>query len=127
MSENTELGSAVLFLVILVSTDLCAVESPESGNYIEVPPGTQLCDSAEDVYGFYLVKSPMNSDGSQDVEHYRFSPHSELQRPNCNATLCNGLGGTHNLKINCKPLTHSRVNLMNSLMLYVKSNGNGWG
>ena len=41
MSENTELGSAVLFLVILVSTDLCAVESPESGNYIEVPPGTQ--------------------------------------------------------------------------------------
>ncbi len=41
MSENTELESAVLFLVILVSTDLCAVESPESGNYIEVPPGTQ--------------------------------------------------------------------------------------
>jgi hypothetical protein len=56
MSENTELGSAVLFLVILVSTDLCAVQSPESGNYIEVPPGTQLCDPAEDVYGFYLVK-----------------------------------------------------------------------
>ena len=41
MSENAELDSAVLFLVILVSTDLCAVESPESGNYIEVPPGTQ--------------------------------------------------------------------------------------
>ena len=41
MSKNTELGSAVLFLLILVSSDLCAVESPESGNYVEVPPGTQ--------------------------------------------------------------------------------------
>jgi len=41
MSENTELGRRCIILVIFVSTDLCAVESPESGNDIEVPPGTQ--------------------------------------------------------------------------------------
>lgn len=79
MSKSTELGSAVLFLAILVNTDVCAVEFPESGNYIEVPLGTKLCDPAENVYGFYLVKSPMNPDGSQDVEYYRFSTYSDPQ------------------------------------------------
>lgn len=79
MSKDTAWGSAVLFLAIFVNTDVCAVEFPERGHYIEVPTGTKLCDPAEDVYGFYLVKSPMHPDGSQDVEYYRFSTGSDLQ------------------------------------------------
>jgi len=79
MSKDTALGSAVLFLAIFVNTDVCAVEFPERGNYIEVPPGTKLCDPAEDVYGFYLVKSQMNPNGTQEVEYYRFSTYSDPQ------------------------------------------------
>jgi len=40
---------------------------------VEVPPGTKLCDPGEDVYGYYLVKSKMKPDGTQDVEYYRFA------------------------------------------------------
>jgi hypothetical protein len=52
----------------------CSTLFPDQTDYVEVPPGTKLCDPAEDVYGYYLVKSKMKPDGTQDVEYYRFLP-----------------------------------------------------
>src|SRR2546428_9391143 len=44
----------------------------EKVDSVEVPAGTKLCDPAEDVYGFYLVKSDLKPDGTQEAEYYRF-------------------------------------------------------
>ena len=44
----------------------------DKGEYVEVPPGTKLCDPGEDVYGYYLIKGRMNPDKTQDVTYYRF-------------------------------------------------------
>ncbi|TLY21083.1 MAG: hypothetical protein E6K68_06940 [Nitrospirae bacterium] len=46
---------------------------PAQEDDVEVPPGTKLCDPAENVYGYYLVKSTRKPDGTQDVEYYRFT------------------------------------------------------
>jgi hypothetical protein len=61
---------AIAFSVLAGSNTLFAAQT----DYVEVPPGTKLCDPAEDVYGYYLVKSKMKPDRTQDVEYYRFAP-----------------------------------------------------
>src|SRR6266540_1283761 len=71
-------GSVSISLIFLFAT-VCAAQLPEKGLYIEVPPDTKLCDPAEDVYGFYLVKSKMNPNRTQEVEYYRFSTYSDPQ------------------------------------------------
>ena len=72
------LGSVSISLIFLFAA-VCAAQFPEKGHYIEVPPDTKLCDPAEDVYGFYLVKSKMNTNGTQEVEYYRFTTYSDPQ------------------------------------------------
>ncbi|HEY3198874.1 MAG TPA: hypothetical protein VGJ57_12760 [Nitrospirales bacterium] len=44
----------------------------DRGEYVEVTPGTKLCDPGEDVYGYYLIQGSMNPDKTQDVLYYRF-------------------------------------------------------
>jgi hypothetical protein len=61
---------AIAFSVLAGYNTLVAAQT----DYVEVPPGTKLCDPGEDVYGYYLVKSKMKPDGTQDVEYYRFLP-----------------------------------------------------
>src|SRR5260370_19865838 len=65
------------FIVVLISLasiipTVCEAQFTDKGNYVEVTPGTKLCDPAEDVYGFYLVKSEMKPNGTKEVEYYRF-------------------------------------------------------
>ena len=71
-------GSALIWL-LFVNAGVCAAQFSEKSSYIEVPLGTKLCDPLEDVYGFYLVKSHMHPNGSQDVEYYRFTNFSDPQ------------------------------------------------
>jgi len=61
---------AIAFSVLAGHSTLFAAQTDS----VEVPPGTKLCDPLEDVYGYYLVKSKLKPDGTQDVEHYRFTP-----------------------------------------------------
>ena len=60
---------ALAFSVLAGDNTLFAAQTDS----VEVPPGTKLCDPGEDVYGYYLVKSKMKPDGTQDVEYYRFT------------------------------------------------------
>ena len=39
---------------------------------MDLPTGTKLCDTGEDVYGYYLVQGPMKLDKTQDVLYFRF-------------------------------------------------------
>jgi hypothetical protein len=61
-----------LTAIALSTTALGVAQFIDKGEYVEVIPGTKLCDPAEDVYGFYLVKSKMKPDGTQEIEYYRF-------------------------------------------------------
>ena len=51
----------------------------DRGEYVEVTTGTKLCDSGEDVYGYYLVKGRMQPDRTQEVVYYRFGPLLDLK------------------------------------------------
>jgi len=77
MLKHTAFPGFALISLMLVNAAVCASPYPEKGHYIEVPPGTKLCDPGEDVYGFYLVKSSINPNGTQAVEYYRFSSSSD--------------------------------------------------
>jgi hypothetical protein len=70
---------SVLISLIFVFAAVCPAQFPEKDHLIEVPPDTKLCDPAEDVYGFYLVKSKMSPHGTQEVEYFRFSTYSDPQ------------------------------------------------
>ncbi|HZC81441.1 MAG TPA: hypothetical protein VE222_06930, partial [Nitrospiraceae bacterium] len=69
---------AFISLALLLPA-ICGVQFTEKGNYIEVSAGTKLCDPAEDVYGFYLVKSEMKPDGTQEAEYYRFGAQPDTK------------------------------------------------
>lgn len=77
MFMHTAFSGLALISLMLVNAAVCTARFPEKGHYIEVPPGTKLCDPGENVYGFYLVKSPINPNGTQAVEYYRFSSYSD--------------------------------------------------
>ena len=64
----------LLFVLLAAGTraSIAATDFVEKGAYLEVSPGTKLCDPGQDVYGFYLVEGPMRPDGTQEVEYYRF-------------------------------------------------------
>jgi hypothetical protein len=51
----------------------------DRGEYVEVPTGTKLCDPGEDVYGYYLIKGPVNPDKTQDVLYFRFGALLDLK------------------------------------------------
>ena len=72
MLNQTSTLSVVLLSLASIIPPVCEAQFTDKGNYVEVTPGTKLCDPAEDVYGFYLVKSEMKPNGTQEVEYYRF-------------------------------------------------------
>ena len=72
MFYQTSTFSVVLIALASIIPTVCDAQFTDKGNYVEVTPGTTLCDPAEDVYGFYLVKSEMKPNGTQEVEYYRF-------------------------------------------------------
>ena len=51
----------------------------DKGENVEIPTGTKLCDPGEDVYGYYLIKGPMNADKTQDVAYFRFGALLDLK------------------------------------------------
>lgn len=69
-------AAAFIFLTVIFTTDREA-HSSDRDTSAEIAPGTKLCDPAEDVYGFYLVKSVSTSEGTQEAEYYRFRAQTD--------------------------------------------------
>jgi hypothetical protein len=71
-------GVALISLTFVIAA-VCKAQVTDRNNYVEVAPGTKLCDLAEDVYGFYLVKSEMRLNGTQEAEYFRFGAQIDPQ------------------------------------------------
>jgi hypothetical protein len=79
MSKKIVTAVVSLILLTFVSAAVWEAQVTDRNNYVEVAPGTKLCDPAEDVYGFYLVKSEMRLNGTQEAEYFRFRPQFDPQ------------------------------------------------
>ena len=71
MFKQIVTSAVVLISLGFVIIAVCEAQITDKNNFVEVAPGTKLCDPAEDVYGYYLVKSEMKLNGTQEVEYYR--------------------------------------------------------
>ena len=68
------------FLALILCVPLLAgAVWEDKGDFVEVATGTKLCDPGEDVYGYYLIKGPMNGDKTQDVVYFRFGALVDLK------------------------------------------------
>jgi hypothetical protein len=75
MSKTSQ---AIVTLTLCVPL-LAGAVLEDKGEYVEVTTGTKLCDPGEDVYGYYLIKGPMNADKTQDVVYFRFGALIDLK------------------------------------------------
>jgi hypothetical protein len=71
--------SQALVTLTLCVPLLAAAVWEDKGEYVEVTTGTKLCDPGEDIYGYYLIKGPMNADKTQDVVYFRFGALLDLK------------------------------------------------
>jgi hypothetical protein len=71
--------SRPLLILTLCMPLLAGALWEDKGDFVEVTTGTKLCDPGEDVYGYYLIKGPMNADKTQDVVYFRFGALLDLK------------------------------------------------
>jgi hypothetical protein len=71
--------SRTLLALTLCMPLLAGAVLEDKEDFVEVTTGTKLCDPGEDVYGYYLIKGPMNADKTQDVVYFRFGALLDLK------------------------------------------------